>query len=309
MSAVPAAELAEWLEAECRRRDCSMRVLAEDAAAVLGRRAEGLERSLREVVRRGEPVDAAWADALLVALDGSLCDLPSQQRPDGQVVSAWCPGCRQTTTAGADGACGWCGSATGAGECEPTPGRYRNAGTPYLMGEDVLAEARALYMAGASMNAVASRLLDRTGYRSARSLASALYTQFARRGWPRRDQGQVTAARNHRHGHGGRDRDESAYRARLRASRAHRCEGTTAAGRQCSRSAITGERWCPAHHPDHAERRAAGLAAVRERWAAHWEPCGALVVTGERAGRPCLRRAVPGTGYCHGHRARGQEAA
>lgn len=300
MTDVPVAELTAWLDAECTRRQCSLGALLEEAAPSVGMSADGLRAWIRRSCASGT-ADLGRTDALITALDGLLTDLPSQAAEQEQVTEAWCPGCRRLSTAGRDGACAWCGAATGAGAVTPTPARNRNAGTPILMGEEVLQEARRRYLAGTSMRQVAAQLLPQTAYRSVASFTSALYDQFARRGWPRRSQSAVTAARNYRHGRGARDRDESTYRKALRASRSHRCEGVTSAGRQCSRPAITGERWCPSHHPANAARRAAQLAAVREQWAEAWSPCSGVVENGPRTGQPCRRRAIPGTSLCHGH--------
>lgn len=219
-----------------------------------------------------------------------------------EIIGGWCPACRVQVATMDDGRCAWCNAQTGAGDVQPLPSRNANAGVPVLMGDDVLHEARALYAGGLSMRQVAERLHPHTGYATVNSFASCLYRMFARHGWARRDQAQVTGARNYRHGHGARDRDESAYRKMLRAQRGQDCQATTAAGKPCSRRAIGGHDYCPSHDPIHAERRAALLAEARRKWAATWEPCQGIVENRERTGQPCLRRAIPGLGYCHGHR-------
>jgi hypothetical protein len=129
--------------------------------------------------------------------------------------------------------------------------------------EELLAEARRLYAGGLSLRQVAAELHPRTSYRTVASCAEALYGHFKRRGWKLRPQREVTAARNYRHGRKRRDQrpDEDA---------AYR-------------------RW---------------LAAQRG-WQAVQGPgrplCKGVKQNPPGKGKPCQRRALADSEYCHSH--------
>lgn len=305
---VPADEFLEWVRLEATRRGTSEMALCETAAPRVGLEAGSIARWINRIRHSGH-ADLARVDAFITALDGALTDLPSQAADQDGFVEGWCPRCRDTVMAAPTGECSWCDTQTGAGTGTPN-GKNRNAGVPILMTDAVLLEARDLYATGKSMREVAELLIDRTGYKTPRSFTSALFNHFKRRGWTTRTQADATAARNYKHGLGGRDRDESAYRKMMRASRSHQCEGTLVrSGQRCPRRAITGEAYCPVHHPERAADNARRLAKVRAQWAENAEPCGGTVENRERKGQPCLRRAVPGTGYCPAHQHQAHQAA
>lgn len=221
------------------------------------------------------------------------------------ILDGWCPACRQLSVVRADGSCAWCDSPTGAGNVAPTPTRNANGGIPIAMSEQVLHDAHRLYVAGASMREVAEKLHSKSGYRSVQVFTQALYRFFSYRGWPRRDQRQVTAARNHVHGLRARDAtadQERSYRRWLREQRRVRCEARRVRGGRCTRTALEGERYCTAHHPDRVAENAAHLARIREQWAQTHTRCAGTVMHGARKGERCLRRAGVGETCCPAHR-------
>ena len=142
--------------------------------------------------------------------------------------------------------------------------------------EELLYEARRLYGTGLSLNQVAARIFDRTTYASEASCSNGLHSLFRRRGWKLRPQRAVTAARNYRHGRGGRDRDEGAYRRFLREQGrgyhgAYRptCAGVRKnyprRGEPCRRPAIEGSDYCVSHEPGRAAAHAEHLARMRAK--------------------------------------------
>lgn len=154
------------------------------------------------------------------------------------------------------------------------PDRSPRSHGPLHITEELLEEARALYISGLSLRQVAARVIDRTTYSSEASCANSLYSIFRRRGWKLRPQRAVTAARNYRHGQGGRDRDEGAYRRFLReqgrgyhGAYRPKCAGVRTQyprkGQPCQRPATEGSAYCPAHDPVKAAARTAHMDRMR----------------------------------------------
>ena len=118
-------------------------------------------------------------------------------------------------------------------------------GRPYMMGEDVIQAARALYAEGLGFRRVAAELHHRTSYASPAVLANKLSEIFRIRGWPVRTREQAVA-----------DFNRSPER------RGERCEhrhGKT--GRRCVFRTKNGTGLCAKHQP---ENIAATLASLRE---------------------------------------------
>lgn len=175
-----------------------------------------------------------------------------------------CPACGGGKTVGAR-RCWSCRMQSGHRGRDLQPRARRRA-----VSIEVLEECRVLYAQGLSFRQVADVVLDRTGYKTAASAAEGIYRAFKALGWPARPQAAVTAARNFRHGRGGRDRDEGAYRRFLREQRGAyqpRCQAVKSQapgkGRPCSRPAMRGSEFCASHDPARRAFNVVNLAFAR----------------------------------------------
>jgi hypothetical protein len=152
---------------------------------------------------------------------------------------------------------------------------------PKRMTEEQLQQARALYVRGLSLRAVAAQLHPDTLYATVNSCAEALYSLFKRRGWKLRPQREVTIARNLKHGRKKRARandDERAYRHWLAKQRGWtavhgpgrpRCKAvkvqSPGKGKPRTHRAQEGSEYCFAHDPKRALERQAITARMRAR--------------------------------------------
>lgn len=160
-------------------------------------------------------------------------------------------------------------------------GRRGGGGRPVHIDEELLAEARRLYAKGLSLGQVAAEIHPRTGYKTVRSCADALYGHFRRRGWKLRPQREVTAARNYKHGRKARAQtreEQNAYRRWLSEQRGWStlqgpgrplCKGKKLhppnKDRPCEHHALADSEYCHSHDPRYALERQAHTARMRSR--------------------------------------------
>jgi hypothetical protein len=286
-----------WQVGELARRQDGTFVLGERAAKETRHVDHELDDAVRRVAERARRASHETEVRI--------------RRVDPALLRAFCPTCRTRVTPRLDGRCVACRTQTGANlETPPRPtrrawprkplrkgqvgwgplcprcggpkglqarmchhcrkgrpGGYNRGrgggGRPVHITEEQLAEARRLYASGLSLRQVAAELHPRTDYKTAASCAEALYGHFKRRGWKLRPQRQVTAARNHKHG--------------------RKRRGQTRAEQNAYR------RWL-------AEQR--GWQAVQ----GPGRPlCKAVKLNPPGKGRPCRRRALADSEYCHSH--------
>jgi hypothetical protein len=152
---------------------------------------------------------------------------------------------------------------------------------PKHITEEQLLQARALYASGLSLRAVAVQLYPESSYASVGACSTSLYSLFKTRGWKLRPQGEVTAARNFKHGRKPRaqsSEQQNAYRRWLAAQRGWKTiqgpgrplcidvvRNGARKGQPCQHRALDGSDRCYSHDPARAEQRAAHLAEVRAR--------------------------------------------
>lgn len=113
---------------------------------------------------------------------------------------------------------------------------------------------------------------EQLGYKTARSCGEALYKAFHEHGYELRSQSEATSLRNFRHGRGGSDRDEGAYRRWFKETHGRYqpvCKGVKKnpprKGSPCTRHAMEGSDFCFSHDPERAAQRNAMAAGMRER--------------------------------------------
>jgi hypothetical protein len=227
----------------------------------------GVRRLFRH--RSGEQI---WAERLdlIEALDNAGADWwEFYDEPEGQVSDRYCPKCLETVTVASDQLCPWCES--------PTKAKKRGGGKPMgvygYMDERQVRAAYQLYCdQGLSIRALADLVWEQFGYNSRDACKSALFSYFKRRGLRLRDQREVTAQRNFKHGHGVRGRDEHAYRVFIRDLRGWNslhgpgrpdCKGVTVKGRPCQHHAMEGSDYCLSHDPERRKDRDENLARGR----------------------------------------------
>lgn len=258
------AGLMQSIERELELREWTV----TDMAHAVGQRFHIKPDSVGRIWRRAEvsgKMTEWWADRFITALElWDVCEIDKRLQPG---LDAWCPMCRAIEATLSDGTCVWCGTQTGGNTvCTPQVSRS-HAGVPYLASEEVLLEARALYLTGMSFRRVAAELHCRTAYTTDKAFANCLHSCFKHRGWKARDRVAATIAASWRHGKHG----DPAHRARLRRRtgeiRGVMCQGVRAQyprkGEPCSRAALAGRDYCMAHDPELEEWRQATLARAR----------------------------------------------
>lgn len=256
--------LMQQIERELELREWTV----TDMAHAVGQRFNIKPDSVGRIWRRAEvsgQMTEWWADRFITALElWSVYEIDRRLQPG---LDAWCPLCRCVEATTSDGSCVWCGTQTGGNTVYELRSQRAHAGVPYLVDDDVLLEARRLYLTGMSFRRVAAELHSRTAYRTDKVFANALHQCFAYRGWKARDRVAATVAASWRHGlHG-----DPAHRARLRRKtgeiRGVMCQGVRAQyprkGEPCGRAALAGRDYCMAHDPELEEWRHATLARAR----------------------------------------------
>ena len=206
---------------------------------------------------------------------------------------AWCSTCAEEVPISHAGLCLWCDApTTPAPAPEPPKPKKRRGGRPKgkyaKLTDEQIRYAHRLHIEGRlSLNELGRRLWKRFGYASPGACANSLSYLFKDRGLRARDRIEQTVISSTKHGHARRSRrdgteeglrQEREYRRWLRDQRGWRsiqgpgeqqCEGIRSnhpnKGKRCERPAMTGERFCQGHHPDHQAEVARKLAAARER--------------------------------------------
>jgi hypothetical protein len=180
----------------------------------------------------------------------------------------WCPSCKEESAIDNAGNCLWCGKAT---EQRPKRGGWKR---PDLQGSRYTeAQLRALHLAhqrGASINSLAKRTFDKVGYKTPGSAATAIGREWKNMGLKARDRIEQTVLSSTKHGRGGRNRDEGAYRRWFkRTNGLYRptCKGVRAQhprkGEPCQRPAMEGSEFCSSHDPERRKTIKAHLSKMR----------------------------------------------
>lgn len=179
-------------------------------------------------------------------------------------LEAFCAECAERVETLDDGRCAGCLTQTGVAD----EGDARTRNYPLLAcSEEVLSEARRLYVAGAMMPAIAARLFDRTSYKNVESFRRCLYDNFQARGWRTRGK---NGAHLVKHGMARRKlRHEPGYRAeyqrRWKAQHAPpRCTCTTRKGTRCTYRVLEGKDVCHIHDEEAGAKYRTFLARGRE---------------------------------------------
>lgn len=192
-----------------------------------------------------------------------------------EVLEGYCPTCKTRSLLSYAGLCVWCDTPVAARD-NLTTRKRSNAGIPWLMQEDVVQDARALYQTGRSLRSIGAELLSRTDYKSARALANALSTVFHHRGWPVRGRIEQTVINSTKHGRLRRDARDPAYvryQKRQRGEiRGVSCAGVRLSyprkGEPCSRPAREDSKYCFQHDPATREAVVRICETMRARQAA-----------------------------------------
>lgn len=258
------AGLMQAIERELELREWTVTDMAHAVAQRFSIKPDSVGRIWRRAELSGNMTEW-WADRFITALElWSIYEIDTRLKPG---LDAWCPRCRAMEATTSDGCCVWCETQTGGNTVYDRPPQRANAGVPYLADDEVLLEARRLYLTGMSFRRVAAELHSRTAYASAKAFANQLHASFTYRGWKARDRVDATVAASWKHGlHG-----DPAHRARLRRRsgeiRGVMCKGVRQQypkkGEPCSRPALAGGEWCIAHDPKLKELRDAQLRQAR----------------------------------------------
>jgi hypothetical protein len=201
-----------------------------------------------------------WLDRFLMTLD--LHEPPPEVQVPG--LDAWCPTCRGVQPSDQDGLCVWCDTQTGGNtRLLPRPA-HPLAGMPTCMSEQLVQEARRLYLGGLSFRSVARELFPRSRAASANALRRSLFNLFHARGWATRDRATAASGALWKHGLARKGASTGEYARWWRAQRSRPCAGHRRCdGAPCRRVALAGGRYCLAHDPQRAAERAAHLARMR----------------------------------------------
>jgi hypothetical protein len=190
--------------------------------------------------------------------------------------TAYCPTCRDEALISTSGLCVWCDTPLE----RSAPGRERVYSVDRRFTAAQLATCYRAYQAGKSCRQIAAIVWERLGFPSLSSCQSALHRSFSAKGWKLRTQSQVTVERNLKHGRGGRDRDEQAYRRFLRDQRGWnalqgpgrpQCKGVKlnsrggGKGNRCQRPALADSEFCVSHDSRRELERQALLTKARRR--------------------------------------------
>lgn len=233
MSDVPYQDLAQVIDAECRRLDLQPQAMYEAYGERFDMTADAAYRRLRRARDRGT-LTLAEADRWLVVFDLTLDALPNPP----EVADA-------------------------AGRLMRPPQR------PHFLTDTQLLACHALYQQGASLNVIAAQIWDRVGYANVHSAQQALLRGFRRLGLARRDPTEATRLALTKHGLARKDGDKAAYSRWLRRRRGLQpmCTETTGKGQPCRRTALRGSSFCLGHDPESREvvRRALELAWAADR--------------------------------------------
>lgn len=280
---VPAKPFADWLRSRVERYEREAPLMGDVTHAGLGpnkRLARELgiaERTLNrymncrlETKRDGKGVtfdtdvyNLHSVDEMLRNAGFYLWDVYAEKNLHG-----FCAKCAELVPVSDQGHCFTCWTQTGAAD----EGDARKTRHPYrACSEEILLEARRLYIAGATVPAIARRLFPRTGYKNVESFRRCLYDNFHARGWRTRGKnGAHNLVHGRAAGHRNTPEIHAEYQRWWRRQQAPRCSRTTRKGTPCTYRALDGKDVCHIHD----------------------EERGAVYLEMLRRGRETLRRAA-----------------
>ena len=177
----------------------------------------------------------------------------------------WCPSCKEETSIERRGRCCWCDA-----KLKPLP---KKRGLPPKISDDQLRQLHGAYQRGMTLRGLGAKVWEFYGYSSPKSAANSLGEGFKRLHLPTRDNRELVAQRNFKHGRYKEDRNAARRYQRRQTGevRGERCNSVRQQypnkGAQCQNMAMKGSDYCWSHDPNRVKQRDEILAEARSRLA------------------------------------------